>query len=53
MKEQLDSNIIKGVNYISTDLKENEYIVKAAQREIDLKDGNIIIFELCKCYYIN
>ena len=36
------SNIIKGVNYISTDLKGNEYIVKAAQGEIDLKDGNII-----------
>ena len=36
------ANIIKGVNYISKDLKGNEYIIKATQGEIDLEDSNII-----------
>ncbi|MDC1166795.1 LPS export ABC transporter periplasmic protein LptC [Candidatus Pelagibacter sp.] len=36
------ANIIQGVNYVSKDLKGNEYIIRAAQGEIDLADGNII-----------
>ena len=36
------ANIIKGVNYVSKDLKGNEYIVEAVQGEIDLADTNII-----------
>jgi len=36
------ANIIKGVNYVSKDLKGNEYIIKAAQGEIDLEDSNKI-----------
>jgi hypothetical protein len=35
-------NIIQGVNYISKDLKGNEYIIKASQGEIDLEDSNTI-----------
>jgi uncharacterized membrane protein len=38
------ANIIKGVNYVSKDLKGNEYIVEAVQGEIDLADTNIIFF---------
>ena len=36
------TNIIIGVNYVSKDLNGNEYIIKAAQGEIDLEDSNII-----------
>ena len=36
------SNIIKGVNYLSKDIRGNEYIVKANQGEIDLADNNVI-----------
>ena len=36
------ANIIKGVNYISKDLKGNEYIIEAAQGEIDITDSNTI-----------
>ena len=36
------ANIIQGVNYASKDLKGNEYIVEAAQGEIDLEDSNTI-----------
>ncbi|WP_440911579.1 LPS export ABC transporter periplasmic protein LptC [Candidatus Pelagibacter sp.] len=43
-KEEIvhSANIIQGVNYISQDLKGNEYIIKAAQGEIDLGDSNTI-----------
>ena len=36
------ANIIQEVNYISRDLKGNEYIVEAALGEIDLDDSNTI-----------
>ena len=36
------ANIIQGVNYISKDLKGNEYIIKAAQGEIDLENNDTI-----------
>ena len=36
------ANIIQGVNYVSKDLKGNEYIIEAAQGEIDLEDSNTI-----------
>ena len=35
-------NIIQGVNYVSTDMKGNEYLIKAAQGEIDIADSNTI-----------
>jgi hypothetical protein len=37
-----NANIIQGVNYASKDVKGNEYIIKAALGEIDLKDSNTI-----------
>ena len=36
------ANIIKEVNYVSTDLKGNQYIINASQGEIDLKNNDII-----------
>ena len=39
------ANIIQGVNYVSKDLKGNEYIIEAAQGEIDLEDGNTIFLK--------
>jgi len=36
------ANIIQGVNYVSKDIKGNEYIIEAAQGEIDLEDSNTI-----------
>ena len=36
------SNILKDVNYSSKDLKGNEYIINAAQGEIDFANNNII-----------
>jgi hypothetical protein len=36
------ANIIQGVNYVSKDLKGNEYIIAAAKGEIDLADSNTI-----------
>ena len=37
-----NSNIIKNVNYVSKDLKGNEYIIDATEGEIDLKNTNVI-----------
>ena len=36
------SNIIKDVNYSSTDAKGNEYVINASQGEIDYSNANII-----------
>ena len=36
------SNIIKDVNYSSTDAKGNEYIINASQGEIDYSNANVI-----------
>jgi len=36
------ANVIKDVNYVSKDIKGNEYIIEAAEGEIDLKNSNII-----------
>jgi len=41
-KINYSANIIQGVNYASKDLKGNEYIIEAAQGEIDLSDSNTI-----------
>jgi LPS export ABC transporter protein LptC len=42
--EEIDysTNIIQGVNYVSKDLKGNEYIIEAVKGEIDIKDSNTI-----------
>ena len=37
-----NSNIIKDINYISRDLKGNEYILEAKEGEIDLENSDII-----------
>ena len=42
------ANIIKGVNYVSRDLKGNEYIINADQGEIDLLDNNTIFLDKVK-----
>ena len=36
------ANIMRGINYVSKDLKGNEYIIQADQGEIDLTDSNTI-----------
>jgi hypothetical protein len=36
------TNIMRGINYASKDLKGNEYIIQADQGEIDLTDSNTI-----------
>ena len=41
-KDSYTSNIIKDVNYSSTDAKGNEYIINASQGEIDYSNTNII-----------
>tara|TARA_B110000238_G_C15788339_1_gene294869 strand:- start:22 stop:522 length:501 start_codon:yes stop_codon:yes gene_type:complete len=41
-KNLYNSNIIKDVNYVSKDLKGNEYIIDASEGEIDLENSNII-----------
>ena len=41
-KNSYNSNIIKDVNYVSKDLKGNEYIIDASEGEIDLDNSNII-----------
>ena len=41
-KSLYNSNIIKDVNYVSKDLKGNEYIIDATEGEIDLENSNII-----------
>ena len=37
-----NSNLLENVEYISTDAKGNEYIIKAVKGEIDLKDNSVI-----------
>jgi hypothetical protein len=37
-----NSNLIKDINYVSRDLKGNEYILVAKEGEIDLKNSDII-----------
>ena len=39
---QSNSNIIKDVNYTTTDIDGNEYIINALEGEIDYKNSNII-----------
>jgi hypothetical protein len=41
-KAVYNSNIIKDINYISRDLKGNEYIIDAKEGEIDLDNSDII-----------
>ena len=40
-----NSNILENVEYISQDSKGNEYIIRAAKGEIDLKNTNIIFLK--------
>ncbi len=40
-----NSNIIENVNYTSSDLKGNEYIIDALEGEIDLKNNDIIFLK--------
>jgi len=39
---KISSNVIKNVNYSSTDIKGNEYIINASEGEIDYSNTNII-----------
>ena len=41
-KETYNSNIIKNVNYTSTDIKGNKYTINAEIGEIDINDSSII-----------
>tara|TARA_B100001057_G_scaffold500935_1_gene618976 strand:- start:2713 stop:3273 length:561 start_codon:yes stop_codon:yes gene_type:complete len=43
--ETYSSNILVDVEYISKDVKGNEYLIKAKKGEIDFKDSNIIFLE--------
>ena len=40
--ETYSSNILENVEYISKDVKGNEYLIKAKRGEIDFKNSNII-----------
>ena len=42
MKSYIISNTIKDVKYVSRDAKGNEYIIKASEGQIDIKEPNII-----------
>ena len=44
-EETYSSNILEDVEYISKDVKGNEYLIKAKKGEIDFKDNNIIFLE--------
>ena len=44
-EEIYSSNILENVEYISKDVKGNEYLIKAEKGEIDFKDSNIIFLE--------
>tara|TARA_B100001121_G_scaffold257288_1_gene235498 strand:- start:2690 stop:3250 length:561 start_codon:yes stop_codon:yes gene_type:complete len=43
--ETYSSNILENVEYISKDVKGNEYLIKAKRGEIDFKNSNIIFLE--------
>ena len=47
-EETYSSNILEDVEYISKDVKGNEYLIKAKKGEIDFKDSNIIFLEEVK-----
>ena len=44
-EETYSSNILEDVEYISKDVKGNEYLIKAKRGEIDFKESNIIFLE--------
>ena len=44
-EETYSSNILEDVEYISKDVKGNEYLIKAKKGEIDFKNSNIIFLE--------
>tara|TARA_A100001035_G_scaffold260893_1_gene239473 strand:- start:102 stop:689 length:588 start_codon:yes stop_codon:yes gene_type:complete len=41
-ENQINSNVIKDVNYVTRDADGNEYIVKASEGEIDFNNDNIL-----------
>ena len=41
-ENQINSNVIKDVNYVTRDADGNEYIVKASKGEIDFNNDNIL-----------
>ncbi|MDA8809462.1 hypothetical protein N9N04_02095, partial [Candidatus Pelagibacter bacterium] len=41
-EETYNSNILENVEYVSKDIKGNEYIIRARKGEIDIKNNNII-----------
>ena len=41
-EETYNSNILENVEYVSKDVKGNEYIIRARKGEIDIKNNNII-----------
>ena len=47
-EETYSSNILEDVEYISKDVKGNEYLIKAKKGEIDFNDSNIIFLEEVK-----